>query len=204
MSMCNNDVTYHEKWDTLANNAALKKLDEKFFDRSVCSPHCPVGWAPEVLEMLEHIDQKFGIKRNTETIRAYRITNSMFELFFKHPYSNVMYALKTKKDLKKKPLTLTDRLKRAKGELVRTLTYARKAFMVKYVNNLINKALKPEVELSQIKEKYGYLTLYFYVENPEYKKDIDRLVRETVIKLATKGAYYPLETVLKVKDEEVL
>ena len=38
MSMCNNDVTYHEKWDTLANNAALKKLDEKFFDRSVCSP----------------------------------------------------------------------------------------------------------------------------------------------------------------------
>ena len=202
--MCNNDVTYHEKWDTLANNAALKKLDEKFFDRSVCSPHCPVGWAPEVLEMLEYIDQKYGIARNTSTIRAYRITNTMFELFFKAPFNGVVYALKTKEDYKKRQYSFKQRLSRAKGELVRTLTYARKAFMVKYVNNLINKVLKPEVELSQIKEKYGYLTLYFYVENPEYKKDIDRLVRETVIKLATKGAYYPLETVLKVKDEEVL
>jgi len=204
MSMCNNDVTYHEKWDTLANNAALKKLDEKFFDRSVCSPHCPVGWAPEVLEMLEYIDQKYGIARNTSTIRAYRITNTMFELFFKAPFNGVVYALKTKEDHRKRQFNFKQRLSKAKGELVRTLTYARKAFMVKYVNNLINKVLKPEVELSQIKEKYGYLTLYFYVENPEYKKDIDRLVRETVIKLATKGAYYPLETVLKVKDEEVL
>lgn len=200
--MCNNDVTYHEKWDTMENNAALKKLDEKFFDRSVCSPHCPVGWAPEVLEMLEHIDQKFGIKRNTSTIRAYRITNTMFELFVKAPYNGVMYALRTKENRKNEPYTLTDRVNRAKAELFRTLTYARKAFMVKYVNGLINTVLRPKVELSQIKEKYGYLTLYFHVDNDEYKEYINKLQREVVIKLATKGVYYPLEQVLKVKDNE--
>jgi len=202
MSMCNNDVTYHEKWDTMENNAALKKLDEKFFDRSVCSPHCPVGWAPEVLEMLEHIDQKFGIKRNTSTIRAYRVTNTMFELFVKAPYNGVMYALRTKENRKNEPYTLTDRLNRAKVELFHTLTYARKAFMVKYVNGLINTVLRPKVELSQIKEKYGYLTLYFRVDNDEYKEYINKLQREVVIKLATKGAYYPLEQILKVKDNE--
>lgn len=202
MSMCNNDVTYHEKWDTMANNAALKKLDEKFFDRSVCSPSCPVGWAPEVLEMLEHIDQKFGIKRNTRTIRAYRITNTMYELFIKATYNNVMYALRTKENRKKEPFTLADRLKKAKDELFRTLTYARKAFMVKYVNGIINAVLRPKVELSQIKEKFGYLTLYFHVDNPEYKEYINKLQRDVVIKLATKGAYYPLEQVLKVKDDE--
>jgi len=202
MSVCNNDVTYHEKWDTMENNAALKKLDEKFFDRSVCSPHCPVGWAPEVLEMLEHIDQKFGIKRNTSTIRAYRITNTMFQLFVKAPYNGVVYALKTKENRKNEPYTLTDRLKRAKDELLRTLAYARKAFMVKHVNSIINIVLRPKVELSQIKEKYGYLTLYFHVDNDEYKEYINKLQREVVIKLATKGAYYPLEQVLKVKDNE--
>lgn len=200
--MCNNDVTYHEKWDTMENNAALKKLDEKFFDRSVCSPSCPVGWAPEVLEMLEHIDQKFGIKRNTETIRAYRITNTMFELFIKAPYNGVMYSLKTKESFKGEQYSFEDRLQRAKIELFRTLTYARKAFMVKHVNGLINAVLRPKVELSQIKEKYGYLTLYFHVDNPEYKEYINKLQREVVIKLATKGAYYPLEQVLKVKDNE--
>jgi len=202
MSVCNNDVTYHEKWDTMENNAALKKLDEKFFDRSICSPSCPVGWAPEVLEMLEHIDQKFGIKRNTETIRAYRVTNTMFQLFIKAPFNGVMYALKTKESLKGKQYSFGDRLQRAKIELFRTLTYARKAFMVKYVNGIINFVLRPKVDLSQIKEKFGYLTLYFRVDNPEYKEYIHKLEREVVIKLATKGAYYPLEQVLKVKDNE--
>jgi hypothetical protein len=202
MSMCNNDVTYHEKWDTLENNAALKKLDEKFFDRSICSPHCPPAWAPEVLEMLEHIDQKFGIKRNTSTIRAYRISNTMFELFVKATYNNVTYALFKEQDRKGNKYSLKERLSRAKEELFRTLTYARKAFMVKHVNGIINRALKPQVELSQIKEKYGYLTLYFHCENAEYKEYINKLVKETTIKLATKGAYYPLETIKKADAVE--
>lgn len=202
MSMCNNDVTYSEKWDTVENNAALKKLDEKYFDRSICSPSCPVGWAPEVLEMLERINNEFGIARNTQTIRAYRVDKSMLELIFKTTYVNARYALKTVKDRREgKVYSIKERVQRAKDEAIESLEYARKVFMMRYVNDLINKVLRPKVVLSQIKEKYGYLTLYFN-SPPEHEAYIRGLVREVTIKLATKGCYYPLDTLLKVDKSE--
>jgi len=199
MSMCNNDVTYHDKWDTMDNNAALKKLDQKYFDRSICSPSCPVSWAPEVLELLERLDQEFGIARNTETIRAYRITSSMTELFFKKPIKNAYWCLKTKTSYKGKQYSLKERIERAYEELKRTLDYARKAFLVVHINSHINKILKPKITLSQVKEKYGYLTLYIDCP-PEYKEYVNNLIYETTLKLAKKGAYYPLKQIVN-KDE---
>lgn len=189
MAVYNNDVTYHEKWDTMKNNAALKRLDEKFFDRSICSPRCPVGWAPEVLELLERLDKEFGIARNTQTIRAYRVDDSMFELIFKRTFNNVKYAFKEIR--RNKRYTLKKRFQDARKELVGSFNYASKVFMMRYINGIINKVLRPKVVLSQIKEKYGYLTIYFDCA-PEHEDYINGLVREVTVKLATKGAYYPL------------
>lgn len=199
MSMCNNDVTYHEKWDTLENNAALKKLDEKFFDRSICSPSCPVGWAPEVLELLERLDKEFGIARNTQTIRAYFVDKSLFELFIKRTFSETLYAFKLR-ERRGKVFSFKERVKRARVQAGESVTYARKVLMMRYVNGIINKVLRPKFQLSQIKEKYGYLTLYFHCE-PEYKEYVEGLVREVTIKLATKGCYYPLDTLMKRVDK---
>ena len=62
-------------------------------------------------------------------------------------------------------------------------------------------------EMSQIKEKYGQLMVYFSAEND---KEIDRLIRKCEVKLARKGAYYPLEKMGEWKttyykdDEEIV
>lgn len=200
MSMCNNDVTYADKWDTVTNNAALKKLDNKFFDRSICSPHCPVGWAPEVLELLERLDKEFGIARNCSTIRAYSVDLPLYKYFFVTTYKNAKYNLLQKENFKGVKFSLKQRVLKAKASLIKDIKYALKVFNVRYTNPILNKILKPKITLSQVKEKFGYLTLYINCE-PEYKEYIDNLIYETTIKLATKGAYYPLEQI-KRKDNE--
>jgi hypothetical protein len=167
----NNDVTYHKQWDTKENEDAFKKLEKKFFDRSYGYPSCPSGWAPEVLALLERIDSELGIERNTETIKSYYPNGSPFEWFIKTPLT---YLLNGRLDFS-------------------SIVYGFKCLKLKTINPFLNKVLKPKVKLSQIKEKYGYLTFYFDC-HPAFEEYIDHLVRETEIKLAIKGAYYPIET----------
>ena len=194
----NNEITYHDKWDTMENNAALKKLDEKYFDRSICSPGCPVGWAPEVLELLEQVNKEFGIARNTQTIRAYTVETSLFDLAFKATYNNVKYSvnknfLSNEADFAKyRNSSLKDKLKRVKGSFKQPLEYAFKVFKMRYSSPFLNKILRPKVTLSQVKEKYGYLTVYFHAPE-EHDVYINSLVSNTVKKLVAKGAYYSAE-----------
>lgn len=191
MSIANNDVTYAEKWDTMANNAALKKLADKYFDRSVCYPHCPVSWAPEVLELLERLDKEFGIARNEQTIKARYPDLPLYKYLFVATFNNLKYNLtKTEKD----------KVLNAKKSLKRDLQYALKVFNVRYTNPILNKVLRPKIHLSQVKEKFGYLTVYFQCDD-EYKEYINNLIYETTIKLATKGAYYPLEQIVRKSNE---
>lgn len=198
--MYNNEVTYHEKWDTLENNAALKKLDKKFFDRSICSPDCPAAWAPEVLELLERLDKEFGIARNTSTLRAYRIQGNPLEWFIKMPFENFISSvsrefLKEPSEYRKTKglLSFKEKLKVVKDATLHGVRYGIKAMKVRYLNPVLNNIFKPKIVLSQVKEKYGSLTMYLDIEgnNEQYVYD---LVRETEIKLALKGCYYPVES----------
>jgi hypothetical protein len=201
MSICNNDVTYHEKWDTMENNAALKKLDNKYFDRSICSPHCPVAWAPEVYALLEELNNTYGIARNTHTIRAMRVDLKDVFVSLGRVFLNAKYELFRKPHKRDgAQLTKKQRVLNSFQAAKKSLQRAFKEFSVLYINSIINKVLRPKITLSQVKEKFGYLTLYIDCDK-KYKEHIDGLIRETVIKLATKGAYYPLETILKAKDE---
>jgi len=195
MSRYNNDVTYDKKWDTEENRAALAKLEAKFFPRSNCCPDTPLAWAPEVLELLETIDRELGIARNVNTMEGYTIQDSFFQWWFVSPFKRTWWAIESAlgptPSYRKTPYTIKERLTPIKSAPIDSVIYAYRATMVRYVNPLINRVLKPKANLSQIKEKYGSLTLYLDVPNA-FEEWVDRLERECEVKLAIKGAYYPL------------
>lgn len=204
MKMYNNEVTYADKWDTPENKAAAEILDKKYFDRSICSPSCPVAWAPEVLELLETLDKELGIQYNEQTIRAYRVEGNLWEWFITSPLSNMWHAfhyrfLKAHEEdsrYYKKNIAGVSSMKRLKEVLsagLDRIKYGIKATRVTYINKHLNKYLKPKLTLSQIKEKYGDLVLYFNCP-PAFEDYVENLVRKTKIKLAVKGCFYPVES----------
>lgn len=71
-------------------------------------------------------------------------------------------------------------------------------FKRQIIGTLYNKLFKPQVRLSQVKEKYGQLRVYFDVIGPnDIENDIDILIRQTEIKLAKKGAYYSIGNIIQ-------
>jgi hypothetical protein len=201
--MYNNDITYDKKWDTPENLAARAKIAKKFFDRSVCCPDCPTSWAPEVLELLETLDKELGIARNTQTMGGYNIRNSLGANAiiesclaawneFKHTFitAHDPESYLTKRLAKQ---SILQKLKRPVDAFLNNIKYSLRAFKVQHINVLINKLLKPKIHLSQIKEKYGELVIYFS-SSDVHEEYIENLIKRTEIKLAIKGAYYPVET----------
>ena len=80
--MFNNDVTYDERWGTSENRKYLRKLENKYLHRSICSPSCPVGWAKEVYDLLEHLDSEFGIAYNTTSMDGFMIKSNPIKDIF--------------------------------------------------------------------------------------------------------------------------
>lgn len=198
MSNFNNDVTYHDKWDTMENNAALKKLDNKFFDRSYASPHCPVSWAPEVLALLERLDKELGIERNTSTLRAYYPQGNWKEWFITGPVKGFFKSIKRnvftpQPSWSKTPRTIKSATLNIVEDTLHSIGYGFRCIKILKINPIINKILKPKLHLSQVKEKYGELVIYFSCA-PYYEEYVDELIRETELKLAVKGAYHPVES----------
>lgn len=207
MSVCNNDVTYHDKWDTHENRQALAILEKKFFNKSECRPDCPVAWAPEVLELMETLERELGFVYNEKTMRGYYIQGTPKDWFLTNPWSGFFYAFKknvfTKpKDTNAKRLsktwerpymTLSQRLIAIPMGFFDPIGYGIRALTMRYINPLRNKFFKKRIYLGQLKEKYGYLTCYFHA--PEaFKEFIEKEKAKCIIKLALKGAYYPIET----------
>lgn len=201
--MYNNEVTYDPKWDTEENKAAFKKLDEKFFDKSVCSPSCPNGWAPEVLELLETIEKEYGIVYNTSTIRAYYVQGKPFDHFITGPfknawnsfYSNFIETIDPEKtwQVERRNKPVTTRLKKVFDSALDSIRYGKRAFRITHINPILNKIYKPKVVLSQVKEKYGELRIYYSA--PEHLEPIiEKMIAKTEVKLALKGCYYPVES----------
>jgi hypothetical protein len=200
--MYNNDVTYNKKWDTVENLTARKKIVKKFFDRSVCCPDCPTSWAVEVLELLETIDRELGIVRNTQTMNGFNIRNPFDNWIiapFMASWRELAHTFFTAHDPEKytsqylHKISFLKKLKRPVNAFTGNVLYTFRAFKVQYINEFLNKILKPKVHLSQIKEKYGELTVYFSTSDV-YEEYIERLIKQTEIKLAIKGAYTPIET----------
>lgn len=195
--MYNNEVTYAKEWDTDKNNKAYEKLEDKFFDKSYCAPSCPNGWAPEVLELLETIEKELGIERNTSTIRAYYVKGNLFDWFIKDPFNgffnSIKYVLTLEPEMAKYYPTLKSKLIKIVESTTHPIKYGIKATKVKYINNVLNKIFKPKFRLDQVKEKYGELNIYYTC--PEvYEEWVEKQIKMTIIKLAKKGCYYPLES----------
>lgn len=193
---------YHHDWKTKENEKAYDKLESLFFERSHSYPGCPIGWAPEVLELLQRIDKELGIERNTVTINSYHVRNTPFDWFIKDPflsaYNRFTYIFFTPKNeyeqkygLRK--FSLLKKLAQIVSSFMYPITYGIKAMKVLYINPILNKINRPRFRLDQVKEKFGTLTIY-YTAPAAFEQWIDDEIKKTEIKLSLKGAYAPLET----------
>jgi hypothetical protein len=195
--MFNNDLTYSKKWETEENLKAHHELERKFFDRSIAYPSCPISWAPEVLELLSLIDKELGIERNTDTMCSYRISGKPSDWFLLHPIKGAFNAfisgfLKPKPEWKETEDSILKKIFHIYESFTHPFGYGFKALKIKYVNKFLNYIFSPKVRLSQIKEKYGDLTLY--IDAPDaFDGWINEQIKKTKIKLSIKGAYYSLE-----------
>lgn len=204
--MFNNDVTYDKKWETEENKMWLKKLDEKYFDRSYASPDCPVGWAKEVFELLEMFNNTLGIEHNTSTLRAYYPQGSFKDWFIIDPFKSawntfVRQFFKPKPEYQSKTYNTTEKLQKVVSSFLHPFGYGFRCVRVKHVNPILNKILKPKLRLSQVKEKYGSLTLYIDVE-PAFENWVQTEIKKCEIRLSLKGCYYPIENLYDSKTEK--
>lgn len=194
--MYNNEITYNKDFDTEENRKALKKLNSKFFDRSYCAPDCPTSWAPEVLELLETINNELGIARNTSSNRGYMIGGDLIDWFIATPISSMYHTFiyefftvskyKTERTFIQKVFKVIDvGISRIRSGV--------NSFKVAFINHYLNKLTKPKFKLDQIKEKYGELRIYYSCAGA-YEEWVERQIKMTEIKLAKKGVYYPLES----------
>lgn len=203
--MYNNDVTYDEKWNTPENLAAVKQVEDKYFHKSVCAPSCPASWAPEVLDLLNLFEKELGIQWNESTIRAYYVKGNLYEWLLKDPVLSAISAFKhhfiePKSEYYKDKGLVYKLLAPIKGFFSR-YAYAKNAIRVRYVAPVMNRILKPKFALTQVKEKYGRLEIYFNA--PEmYEPWIEKEITKCQIKIAMKGAYYPIESFWDVKKVE--
>lgn len=194
----NNEVTYDKKWETEENKMWLKKLEDKYFDRSYCSPSCPHGWAKEVFELLELFNNTLGIEHNTSTLRAYYPQGSFKDWFLINPVKGawntfISQFFKPKPEYQRKTYNTTEKLQKVVSAFLRPFGYGFRCIKVLHINPILNKILKPKLRLSQVKEKYGSLTLYIDVE-PAFEKWVETEIKKCEIKLALKGCYYPIES----------
>lgn len=190
--MYNNEVTYAPHWNTPENKAALEKLESKYFDKSEACPDCPVSWAPEVLELMDKLDKELGFLHNTSTLRGYYVQGTPIDWFITNPWTNLFSSLKHHLFIEDKA-PIVKRITRIVGSFLHPIQYGIKATKVCYINPLRNKLEKRKIRLGQIKEKYGELTCYFDTAEA-YQEYVDQEVRKTELKLALKGAYYPIES----------
>lgn len=202
--MYNNEITYADKWNTPENLAALKKLQRKYFDKSECGPDCPVAWAPEVLELFEKLDKELGFRHNASTIRGYYVRGNLLEWFIVSPFKSFFSSVhaqffsENKKRLDRKTgalitKTLKDKVVNVVEATFHPIQYGYRALKMRFVNPLLNKIFDKKISLGQLKEKYGSLTVYFSCADV-FDEYVEREIRKCELKLALKGAYYPVES----------
>ena len=192
--MYNNDVTYNKKWDTPENKEYNRQVYDILKDRTMCFSDCPLAWSKEVLEFLVELDKEFGIGYNAPyelSLRSY--LNKFFESF--KIFVEKLSIYETLPDD-----IMTIQIKKFK-KFFDHQKFHFKRFYMTYKRRLVNKIQKPKIYLSQVKEKYGRLEIYFSA--PEYIYDyIEKKKKEVEVKLAVKGAYFKLEEMYKWRHQK--
>ncbi len=207
----NNGVTYHKAWDTPENKKWNEILHKEYLERPYCSSDCPLAWSKEVYELLKSIDKKFGIQYNTSSIRGYSVRGNPVKWFITDPLKSVTihhiefiigknFTDDRKWIVRHWPKELSERLKSLPKRIFDSFVglfgdYVRAIRNVKvvYINRYLNKLLNKQVQLSQVKEKYGSLTIYFSA--PDYLDEyIEKQIKIVEVKLSLKGAYHSLSS----------
>jgi len=192
--MYNNEVTYAKCWDNKRARKFQKKL-RKFLKRTDCMSDCPLAWSEEMYNFIVDIDKRFGIARTTNTFHGFYFQGSDFGNIFVEPLKRLFGKYQPPKQewaLKYEPKTklgfLIKRIKNAKH----VFSYGVRTCFYKYYRRLMDYIFKPQVHISQIKEKYGTLRVYFNANDSAIDKYIEQKINEMEFRIAQKGAYFPL------------
>jgi hypothetical protein len=196
----------------IRNNKDLAKL-HGFLNRTDAYSYCPVDWTPEVLELLEELDNTLGIKRNTQTIDGMLIEKSYksyikiaIESFYYFSKRTIQYGwqYENKYGYKRSDTIEKNALQKTKSIFdlsMFPIVHALKAIKAKTINNILNKIHKPKIVITQIKEKYGTLRLY-YIADPIYRTYVDDLIKKAEVKLAKRGVYScSIEDMWNIKEQ---
>lgn len=219
--MYNNEVTYHDKWDTEENKRLRDETIKFLGPRSYCRCDVPLSWAPEVNKLIKDIHSKYGIRYDLSSYYGYMYPRSLFDLLLKKPLKSLFY--KTPEHMKKyyedkpfyhRPLSNMKSFFGSYG-------YAFSVIKRNVIGTIYNRLFKPRVNISQVKEKFGSIRVYFGVlvdEKSNYKsneitrpgsvsftskssneieEEIELMIKKMEIALAKKGAYYTLESMKK-------
>ena len=177
--MFNNDITYADKHDTPENQAALAVLRKKFFPRSECCADCPPAWAPEVLALLEDIDEEWGIARNETTLGGYTPSELAFwKVVLKNP--RYAYRLAQQRFINPlinrilKPKISLGQVKEKYGTI--RLYISGPEYITEYIEKLVRKM---EIRLAQKGVYYPVESFYYantssWVESGDYKVETIR------------------------------
>src|SRR6185369_5088302 len=160
--MYNNEVTYHDKWDTEENRKWQDKCDS-YTMRCLCMSDVPKAWAKEVCELLEEIDKEFGIRYVINYHYGLSVRFSFwkslfgpFQILWDKPYLGKPEEMSNLIFLKK---SLRHNIKKPKRFLYAYVGLVKRGFFL-LKGTVYNWWREPKVYISQIKEKYGELRIY--------------------------------------------
>lgn len=186
--MYNNEVTYHDRWDTEENKVYRDKCYRLIRGKTLCMSDIPLAWSKELYELLSYLDKEFGLGYNPPFIFQLTLKN-FFNSFVRYPIKHFFKKPFIYPETKDVPL---ERIKRRFNSFWWTLSCNWTRLVIDLKRRVVNKIRKPKVFLSQVKEKYGTLRVYYGC--PEYlDKHIDKLIRGVEVKLSLKEAYFPLQ-----------
>ena len=208
-NMCNNDVTYHDQWDT-KKNKHYQTMALAIARKSHCRSSVPLSWAREVYFFLSYLDSKYGIAYATQTMDGYYLPKGVkgwLTQLVVRPIRRFPSLLKTLyKDVFKEPSkwkkqSAPTRLLRVKETLfgyggMSGYFYGYRALKHVVYGFFYNKVKKPQIHLAQFKEKFGYVTVY-YDAPTHVKQEVNRYIKKLTYALSKKGAYYKVEEKVK-------
>ena len=151
-----NEITYHKKWESPSNLDAQRRALEFLGPRSRCLCDVPAMWAKDVSMLLKSLQVFVGIKYDLSSFHGYNYESNFFKLLFVAPFKGKISV----KSLK------------------HHYSYAFKVIKRNIIGYTYNTLFRPQMQISQVKEKFGHFTFYYYAE-PEVEQLVENLVKLT-------------------------
>jgi len=183
-----NERIYNDKWKTEENKKISKKLNNLLEVKVPLHCQVPLSWAKEISDLIKLWEGQHGIVYTQEIyFNSYRVDFDLKSL------KTLYYDLKNFFFNRKQPSKLTGN-DWQKHAFKRSLKAPLVIIYRKIVGRFLNFKNKPTLYISQIKEKWGLLTVYYTVvncTNPKYIEDmIEYDIKRVSEELIKKGVYY--------------